>query len=189
MEMKFERNVPMSFYYFAYGSNMLTSRLEARCPSAKVICIATAKGYSLDFLKESKDSSGKATLVLSEGSNTQGVIFELTDTELSCLDRAEGPDYERNSSFVVHDDIGNEINTFTYLAKKQTTGLKPYDWYLALIIAGGLEHKINISHMREINYQIDYCDKRESRKDAVTVLSDSGYEDWKSFLGEPSVKE
>lgn len=31
----------MTFLYFAYGSNMLSARLKARCPSAKVIGKAT----------------------------------------------------------------------------------------------------------------------------------------------------
>jgi gamma-glutamylcyclotransferase len=177
----------MSFYYFAYGSNMLTSRLKARCPSAKVVCIATARGYSLDFSKLSTDSSGKATLVFSDGSSTQGVIFELIDDELSCLDRAEGKDYERNSGFVVHDDQGNQIKTVTYLANKQTTCLKPYDWYLALIIAGGLEHGIDISHLQRIDFAIDLDTERQSRKNAVKALLNSENEDWKSLLGQRSV--
>lgn len=34
----------MTFLYFAYGSNMLPARLQARCGSARVIGAATAAG-------------------------------------------------------------------------------------------------------------------------------------------------
>jgi cation transport regulator ChaC len=73
----------VTFTYFAYGSNMLTERLCARCQSAKVLGRATARGYSLEFCKQSVDGSGKATLVQSakEGAIVHGVLFDIAMTE------------------------------------------------------------------------------------------------------------
>ena len=44
-----------SFITFAYGSNMLTSRLRRRCPSAMPLGVATLIGYELRWHKKSKD--------------------------------------------------------------------------------------------------------------------------------------
>jgi hypothetical protein len=52
-----------SFLFFAYGSNMLTERLRERCPDARPLGTAIARGYLLSFSKRSKDGSAKATLV------------------------------------------------------------------------------------------------------------------------------
>ena len=64
----------MTFLYFSYGSNMLTERLRARCPSANCIGIATATGYALEFSKSSVDGSGKATLRHLEGSDYRQLL-------------------------------------------------------------------------------------------------------------------
>ena len=52
----------MSFFYFAYGSNMLALRLQKRCPSAVLIETATVEGYGVNFSKLGKDVSGKGAL-------------------------------------------------------------------------------------------------------------------------------
>src|SRR5262245_23395834 len=83
----------MTFKYFAYGSNMLTERLCARgrCPSATLLDVGSIRGYTLQFSKKSKDSSGKATIVRSEAQATvMGVVFEIDEAEKRDLDRAEG---------------------------------------------------------------------------------------------------
>ena len=55
------------FFYFAYGSNMLDSRLKDRCNSASKIKPSTGsqhllKGWKLNFSKESRDRSGKGNI-------------------------------------------------------------------------------------------------------------------------------
>jgi gamma-glutamylcyclotransferase len=52
-----------TFFYFAYGSNLLSHRLLARCPSARVISIATTDDWTVKFTKPGGDGSGKAGLV------------------------------------------------------------------------------------------------------------------------------
>lgn len=68
--------------YFAYGSNMLTERLQARCKSAKVRCVGSADGYRLAFSKKSQDGSGKATIRPDEASGVYGIVFDIDETEL-----------------------------------------------------------------------------------------------------------
>ena len=43
--------------YFAYGSNILTERLQARCKFAKVRCVGSADGYRLAYGKKSRSET------------------------------------------------------------------------------------------------------------------------------------
>jgi hypothetical protein len=71
--------------YFANGSNILTDRLSARCPSAKALGHATSAGYSLEFCKKSVDGSGKATLIQPAKDDVlvHGVMLDVVTAERS----------------------------------------------------------------------------------------------------------
>lgn len=179
----------MTFLYFAYGSNMLTEWLLDRCPSAKPIGIAIAANHKLVFEKRSKDKSGKATLICSEGVHTPGVVFEIAESERGLLDEAEGfkPNkpldparYGCDDSFqiriVATDSI---VAVTTYLANKPEDGLKPYDWYLALVIAGAVQHGLDPDHvkmLRQIDHDIDVEKTRGQRLKALQAIKAAGYE-------------
>ncbi|NKB16364.1 MAG: gamma-glutamylcyclotransferase [Sphingomonadales bacterium] len=125
---------------------MLTEWLRERCPSAKPIGIAIAANHKLTFGKRSIDKSGKATLVPTQGCHTPGVVFRIAEDERHLLDAAEGfkhdkPNdpvrYRRDDDFQIQLVGGDDVTTATtYLANKPEDDLKPYDWYLALLIAG-----------------------------------------------------
>ena len=115
------------FHYFAYGSNMLTERLRARCPSAVRVGIAEAANFALEFGKRSKDNSGKATLVTADGQNSRalGVVLEINKSELSALDtfEGEGRGYDADDAFPVRLlSDGAIVSTRTYLATFATSG-------------------------------------------------------------------
>lgn len=175
----------MTFLYFAYGSNMLSSRLIARCNSARVFGAATAENHTIEFSKPSKDKSGKATLILSDESDvhTQGVLFEINTAELQSLDKAEGAGYGyvRNDAFsVVLSDDGTVVTAVTYIADKLQAGIKPFDWYLALVVAGALEHNLDDHHIDSllaVPYDNDLDIDRQSRRDALAALSKHGHID------------
>ncbi|NHF73817.1 gamma-glutamylcyclotransferase family protein [Paracoccus xiamenensis] len=122
--------------YFAYGSNMLAARLVARCPSARVIGRADVTGFRVAFDKIGQDGSGKATLVAGEGV-VPGVLYDLADADVNLLDQIEGlgRGYDR-----VTLDLGDR-QAMAYLAPPQSraAGMPPFDWYLALVLAGARE--------------------------------------------------
>lgn len=181
----------MSFVYFAYGSNMLPARLQARCSSARVIGTATAQSYNLEFSKPGKDGSGKATLISSdvETSTTPGVLFEIDWAELTSLDRAEGAGYgyDRVDDFrITHASTGEIITATTYLANKLDRNLKPFDWYLALVLAGSHHNDLLDYHqtrLRAVSHIIDTDEDREGRIEAFRALSKNGYSNHHSLLG------
>jgi gamma-glutamylcyclotransferase len=170
-----------SFKYFAYGSNMLTERLRARCPSAKAIGLAIVFGYALEFSKRSRDGSGKATIVRSGRSEEHvfGVVFEVAIAERLALDKAEGvgSGYKRIEDLLVRlQQDGQLLRAATYIATDVDRTLQPYDWYRALAIAGAMQHTLPedwIAMLKQVASVPDPDLKR--RLAAIAVLEKSGY--------------
>jgi len=159
-----------TFNYFAYGSNMLTTRMRERCESATI-----------------NDKSGKATLKAAESSSTvMGVVFEIAENEANALHEAEGPGYACKHDFtVICLRTGAPISTRTYLAVDHDHTLKPYDWYLALVLAGIDEHKLGEDYAalyRTRTYDIDNDIRRRQRQIALKVLERAGIADFATLL-------
>ncbi|WP_370142080.1 gamma-glutamylcyclotransferase family protein [Bradyrhizobium elkanii] len=179
----------MSFHYFAYGSNMLPQRLLDRCSSAKLIGIGFAANFDLEFSKPSTDGSGKATLVPAIGSNVPGALFEIDVSERDALDRHEGLGlgYRRNDRFVVNaPTLGSDVETSTYLATARDARLAPFDWYLAIVIAGALHHEVREGHivaLRSTRFVRDTKADRKTRIAAIQAMRDHGVDDFRELLG------
>ena len=180
----------MTFDYFAYGSNMLSERLKKRCPSSTKIGLAYAVDRVIEFNKPSVDKSGKATLRWQAGDRTPGVLFRISIEELEILDAFEGAGkgrgYIRYDQFSVHLAENDKIvNTKTYLASCTKSDLKPYDWYLALVIAGVCKHRLGDTHLkmlRRVPYLPDPNCRRRERCNALDVLAEAGFPDYRSLL-------
>jgi gamma-glutamylcyclotransferase len=177
--------------YFAFGSNMLPSRLQRRCPTARVKARAIAPGYRVAFDKLSEDTSGKANLVNSDypGCAT-GIVYELSRGDVSELDAFEGSGYRRQEDFVVTCiATREELVTCTYVAKERVPGLRPYDWYLALVLAGLARHDIDPSYVQQMRmtaFEPDALTSRTSRRNALRDLESAGYSDYRSLLHAPA---
>ncbi|MFZ1991952.1 MAG: gamma-glutamylcyclotransferase family protein, partial [Alphaproteobacteria bacterium] len=137
--------MPETFDYFAYGSNMLPERLQARCPSAELLGRAYVKGHKVSFAKRSIDGSGKATIEIATDPNStvHGVLFRIGIDELGSLDTAEGAGngYNRCDKYSVIDADGAVVEAVTYIADSSAIdpNLAPYDWYRDLVVAGAIE--------------------------------------------------
>ena len=166
--------------YFAYGSNMLLARLQARCPSAVFQCTASLEGYVITFTKKSVDGSGKATLtrVVERNAYVLGVVFELSCEDRERLDRLEGVGvgYHRVDDFlVVADADGKDLTVSTYVADQSyiDPSLSPYDWYLALVVSGAEKSgfaKEYVDALRNVVWKPDPDPKRKSKLDALDLL-------------------
>jgi gamma-glutamylcyclotransferase len=161
--------------YFAYGSNMLTERLLARCSSAKTREVARVDSYALTFCKKSHDGSGKATLRPEPERQVFGVLFDLNENELKNLDEAEGAGngYDRIVDFRVRIQGSYEPQrAITYLASPNVIdlNLKPYDWYLRLVLAGARQHGLPLQYIREIEAMQCIADPKPNRKSRLEAL-------------------
>ncbi|HUW74290.1 MAG TPA: gamma-glutamylcyclotransferase family protein [Methyloceanibacter sp.] len=173
-----------SFLFFAYGSNMLTDRLRERCPDARPLGAAIARGYVLSFSKRSRDGSSKATLLTAADGAKQdayGVLFEIPLGQRRRLDKAEDHDkgYQREDAFVVVSSTGGKkIAASTYLARSEAhdENLLPYDWYRALIVAGALEHELPESYVAALRDAVVRADPDAKRREKnLLLLQRSGY--------------
>jgi len=174
--------------YFAYGSNMLTARLRDRCPSAVALTTAEVVGFCVGFHKRGVDASGKATLVAVEDSTISavGAVFEIDRIELAELDRIEGSGYERIERFAVRClRSGELLETHTYAAIEHHDDLVPYDWYLALVLAGIAEHGLGDDYagrLQSLGAIPDEEPERVTRQEALSALCAVGIEDYRLLL-------
>ena len=84
--------MPTTFHYFAYGSNLLSTRLQQRTPSARALAPAVLEGHALRWHKAGADGSGKCDVVAVDGAGHRviGVVYEIARSEKPLLDAAEG---------------------------------------------------------------------------------------------------
>ena len=179
-------------HYFAYGSNMLRERLLDR----KVVLLDTGKlacasGYKLAFNKKSDDGSAKANLVAERGAKCWGVLFSVDPSSLTDLDEAEGaPGHYRQENISI--TVSNVAQTMmTYIAQPikvmPATG-RPYDWYLALILAGATSHAGMpaewITHLQQIGLSKPdtKTPARKTFNEAVAQLKAAGHINWQDLL-------
>ncbi len=174
--------------YFAYGSNLLSTRLIARCPSARVVGTAMTEGWMVSFTKPGADDSGKAGLVEREGACQPGVVYELATQEMPLLDRFEGlgHGYSRDDDFAVTMlNTGEPVSTATYMPTRHDPALIPYDWYLALCIAGASENRFEtamVEAFRATSFKPDRVDHRPGRLAGIDALQAAGHHNWLEML-------
>lgn len=174
--------------YFAYGSNLLSTRLTARCPSARVVGVAMTNGWTVSFTKPGRDGSGKAGLVQRDGAIHPGVVYELAAHEMPVLDRIEGlgHGYTRDDDFTVTMlGCGSRISTATYVPQRHDPALIPFDWYLALCIAGATENRFDkqmLSSFQKTPYKPDIEHHRPARLAGVEALRAAGHDNWRGVL-------
>ncbi|OOY29149.1 hypothetical protein BMI90_02490 [Thioclava sp. L04-15] len=168
----------MSLPYLAYGSNLLTARLAARCPSARAIGTATILGHALDFSKHGRDGTGKATITQG-AARVPGVLFEIAAEDIPALDAAEGVGVHYEKIEIV---LETGQRAFTYRALMRQAGLAPFDWYLALIRAGRREHGMALDDLAAVTLIPDPEPDRPGFIAAREALSRAGYRDWRAAL-------
>lgn len=135
---------PPNFFNFAYGSNMSSTRLRARVPSARVIGRGALFGHQLVWDKVSIDGSGKCDVVASDASDAvvHGVVYAIARSEKDALDRAEGLGKGYEEQEVVVEVNGAPFVATMYYATRKDPALKPYSWYKAHVLAGACEHRL-----------------------------------------------
>jgi gamma-glutamylcyclotransferase len=137
---------------FAYGSNMLKVRMQERAPSARATTIAQLTGYKLCWNKRSKDGSGKCSVTETGHPRdvVWGVAYEMSAEDKANLDRVEdlGRGYGERSISVNTQD--GRLRAMVYYATSIGLGLRPYDWYRDLVLAGAREHGLPEEYVRAL---------------------------------------
>lgn len=125
----------MSFRYFAYGSNLWPPQMRSRCPSAKVVGTTSLAGWTPVYDKPSMDGSAKLNIRPDPEGSVDGVLYELEDGERQALDQAE-PAYTP-----IRVELDGPV--LTYAFEHEPFGGRPYDWYVATVMAGARHHGLD----------------------------------------------
>jgi cation transport regulator ChaC len=167
-----------TFHYFAYGSNMLTARLRAptRCPSAEPLEIGTLAGHAIAFRKKSSDGSAKCDIPVGKPRDVvHGVVFRIAASERERLDEAEGLGKGYDVAEVEIVTPQGTTPCVAYVATRINDGLRPYDWYRSLVLAGALEHGLPESYISQIAETPAIHDPRPgrgTRREALRALEE-----------------
>src|SRR5512138_3517065 len=84
--------------YFAYGSNLDFAQMKGRCPSASFVGKAILPDHRLVFPRGSRKMGGVAGVAPAKGKEVWGVVYTITESDLSLLDDIEGFDTERSKA-------------------------------------------------------------------------------------------
>lgn len=142
------------FLYFAYGSNMSSSRLQARTPSARWIATACLPGYVMAFAKPGMDGSAKCGIWRAEGETVHGVVFEIDDRERAILDRCEGLGFAYDAEWIrVQTAEGDTIQALTYVPRQRVSELLPTEEYLNHVLTGAREFELPEAYIAELARQ------------------------------------
>lgn len=157
-----------SFLYFAYGSNMLTKRLNSRAPSAVPIAVGYVEGHRLSFDKVSRQlprSSGKCDMEHTGNvvDRVYGVVFRISDAEAIALDEVEGvgQGYKKAECDVVTGD--GTYRAKVYVATSKDSSLRPFHWYKEHVVRGALEHKLPTDYVAMLRAVESWPDPDEDR--------------------------
>ena len=161
-----------TFLNFAYGSNMLTRRLQERVPSARPISIASLTGYELRWHKVSQDHSGKCDVVQVETPQVKvlGIVYEILTSEKASLDAAEGLGNGYDEKQVVLETKGGTMQAQAYFATNIDPSQLPYTWYKALVVAGAKEHGLPaayVSKLEAVAAKVDANAQRAAKNFAI----------------------
>lgn len=143
----------MDVCYFAYGSNLLRSQMEARTGPIRTgeesPRIARLPGYRLAFNMNGGDGQVYAN-VMQPGDGVLGVIYRCGPEVLEELDWYE-QGYVRQQAVVI-DAAGKELDAILYVAKPESlcTEGQPSTTYLDKIITGAKEQGLTEGYIRWI---------------------------------------
>ena len=149
---------------FAYGSNMLTRRIQDRVASAVPLCVGYVSRYRFAFNKRGRDGSAKANAAFTgvPTDRVWGIVFALPETDQPRLDEFE-PGYDR----IAIDVFGKSdtVNAQMYIARQETIDrtLKPFCWYQRLVVSGAIEHRLPADYIRSIEDIVPTRDQDEAR--------------------------
>lgn len=122
-------------YYAAYGSNLNLDQMKFRCPGAKVVGVATIKGYRLMF----KGSLTGSYLTIEPDAECEVpvAVWKVTDDDIKSLNRYEGyPDFYYKKAFNLYCSDGHRHKVFAYIMHEERKLGIPSEYYVRACLDG-----------------------------------------------------
>lgn len=161
--------------YFAYGANIHPGWLRRRVPEARLLGAGVLPGYRLAFRKRGRDGAARSDACPSAepGAVLPGALYSFPAAALARLGAA-GAGYHAEQ--VVIETAAGPQQAITWRADpaELVTGLRPWDWYVALIRAGAAMLDLPEAHLRWLEQApvtVDPNQERAARATAVIAAS------------------
>ena len=159
---------------FAYGSNMCRGWLLSRVPGARYAGAACLIEYQLRFNKRSVDESGKGNAWETRDPNdiVWGVMVRVPITEKPALDRAEGLGngyIERQVRVIDEGGAAHSLPAYVATESHIDHSLRPYRWYLDLVIRGAKVHGIPSEYVQSLSETVVIDDPNDARRSKARV--------------------
>jgi gamma-glutamylcyclotransferase (GGCT)/AIG2-like uncharacterized protein YtfP len=131
--------------YFAYGANMSTAAMKARCPTASFVCAALLQGQFRI------NGYGVATVALDRSATVHGVLWTVTASDEAALDIFEGVEagFYQQRLVEVLTSCRQRVRAFAYISAETRPG-SPRQGYLAEIIEAAHVHGFPPDYIREL---------------------------------------
>ena len=127
----------LSYFYFAYGSNLNCNQMKCRCPGAQFLGRGILPGYRFIIY-----SRGYASVVKENQTNVWGGIWKISHPHIVTLDNYEGISsncYYREIIQVKLADKSQEfMNCEIYFGTDTAEGVPQPD-YMEIVIQGALD--------------------------------------------------
>ena len=133
--------------YFAFGSNLSSTRLRARIGDVVVVGVATLPDHRHLFNKHGNDDTAKGNIEMAPGEVVIGVLYEITVAQLETLVAIESG-YERVTVSVTRETA--TIDAVTFRAVRLADHLAPTREYLDHYVHGVREHGIEEGYLEGI---------------------------------------
>jgi len=135
--------------YFAYGSNIDPQQMAIRCPSSKLAAKATLNEYRFII-----NEQGVASIIAEEGSKVEGLLWDLSPSDINWLDRYEGLQAGLYEKCLVQISLenGKVVLAFAYVATNANRGTPRPD-YLERIVGNAEKHSFSsayVSYLRSL---------------------------------------
>uniref|UniRef100_A0A1B0AXV6 gamma-glutamylcyclotransferase n=1 Tax=Glossina palpalis gambiensis TaxID=67801 RepID=A0A1B0AXV6_9MUSC len=176
------------FYYFGYGSNMLTKRIHLQNPTAIKVGSGQLNDYRLDFHTYTERWEGApATVVPHQNRTVLGTLWEIDLINLSDLDEQEGVPqeiYRPLSLSIAHRPNRTTVARVYALVNQPSTDFKlmqpddtPFDrqpskTYLKCLIKGAIETGLTndyVNWLKSIKHNGNVVDELENLLDLKDV--------------------
>ncbi len=147
------------FRYFAYGSNMLRARIEARLGPVEVVGAAKLADYAHAFDKHGFDGTAKGNIYPAPGDTVYGVLYQITPPQLTKLAIFEGG-YRRIDVRVTCGRVDGAALSFQAIdpMRDPADDMRPSAAYLDYYWRGMREHDLPAHYQAKLRAQAGLAD-------------------------------
>uniref|UniRef100_A0A3B4U9F2 Gamma-glutamylcyclotransferase a n=1 Tax=Seriola dumerili TaxID=41447 RepID=A0A3B4U9F2_SERDU len=143
------------FMYFAFGSNLLKERLQLTNPSASFCTTGRLKDYELNFglweqHVENAWHGGVATIEFCPGAEVWGVIWTLSNENLTSLDNQEGVNLGMYSPLEVPVDTDKGLILCRTYQMNNFHACAPSPQYKQVVCLGAEQNGLPVEYLKRL---------------------------------------